>query len=211
MWYRCCTCNATVIRRVAELLKKRSQRVARNLQVCVLAQQVHMKAIREKQWDERHAPFGLSHALVEHSLEQDRKSSVALAATWENAFSVLMVAPARREMVKWNTLEGFADEHWQLQFTNKGVVECVCCAWAAICNIPGVATPKQHATALVQGTYGVGMRMVTPGAKTWRKEVLEVHRGVSRGSACAKKKGVIVDVTTKLLRALSLNIAQSDT
>ena len=36
------------------------------------------------------------------------------------------------------TLQAFVDAHWQYQFTTCGGVECVCCAWANVCGIPGV-------------------------------------------------------------------------
>ena len=85
------------------------------------------------------------------------------------------------------TLQMFVAAHWQYQFTTSGGVECVCCAWANVCGIPGVARPPKKSEALVLGTYAVGMRMKTSGPKTWRKEVLESHLGLSRGTTSNRK------------------------
>ena len=85
------------------------------------------------------------------------------------------------------TLQMFVAAHWQYQFTTSGGVECVCCAWADVCGIPGVARPPKKSEALVLGTYAVGMRMKTSGPKTWRKEVLESHLGLSRGTTSNRK------------------------
>ena len=48
--------------------------------------------------------------------------------------------------------------------------------------------PPQAATAFVDGTYGIGMRMMMAGRKAWRKDVLEGHLGVSRGTTSNRKK-----------------------
>ena len=65
---------------------------------------------------------------------------------------------------------------------------CICCAWAAQTYSLGVKRPPKPAAAFVNGTYGMGMRMMMAGPKTWCKDELEVHLGVSRGttSSCNK-------------------------
>ena len=68
-----------------------------------------------------------------------------------------------------------------------GGVECVCCAWANVCGIPGVALPPRASQALLLGTYGEGMRMETSSPKKWRREVLESHLGLSRGTTSGRK------------------------
>ena len=85
------------------------------------------------------------------------------------------------------TLQMFVAAHWQCQFTTSGGVECVCCAWANVCGIPGVAGPPRSGEALVLGTYAAGMGMKTSGPKTSRKEVLESHLGLSRGTTSTRK------------------------
>ena len=86
-----------------------------------------------------------------------------------------------------NTLQMFADAHWQYQFTTSGGVECVCCAWAQGCGIPGGACPPRGSEALVLGTYAEGMRMKTSSPKTLRREVLESHLGLSHGTTSTRK------------------------
>ena len=65
---------------------------------------------------------------------------------------------------------------------------CICCSWAAKTDCPGVKRPPKAATALVNGTYGMGMRMMIATPKGWRKDVLEGHLGVSRGTTSSRKK-----------------------
>ena len=67
------------------------------------------------------------------------------------------------------------------------VFTLVSCAWADVIGIPGVARPPRASSALVQGTYGQGMRMKTSSETTWRREVLESHLGLSRGTTSAHK------------------------
>ena len=76
---------------------------------------------------------------------------------------------------------------WQYQFTTTGCVECMCCARANVCGIPGAARPPKNSEALVLGTYAAGMCIKTSGPKTWRKEVLESHLGLSRGTTSTRK------------------------
>ena len=85
------------------------------------------------------------------------------------------------------TLQTFVAAHWQYRFMTSGGVECVCCARFNVCGIPGLARPPRNSEALVLGTYAAGMRMKTSGPKLWRKEVLEVHLGVSRGTTSTRK------------------------
>ena len=85
------------------------------------------------------------------------------------------------------TLQMFVAAHWQYLFTTTGGVECVCRAWANVCGIPAVARPPKNSEALILGTYAVGMRMKTSGPKTWRKDVLESHLGLSRGTTSTRK------------------------
>ena len=113
--------------------------------------------------------------------------SVALAASGKDTLCVLMQATPMQLDSGPKTLQMFVAAHWQYQFTTSGGVECVCCAWANVCGIPGVARPPKKSEALVLGTYAVGMRMKTSGPKTWRKEVLESHLGLSRGTASNRK------------------------
>ena len=40
----------------------------------------------------------------------------------------------------------------------------------------------------MNGTYGIGMRMMMARAKTWRKDVLAGHLGVSRGTTSGRRK-----------------------
>ena len=65
---------------------------------------------------------------------------------------------------------------------------CICCSWAAETDCPGVKRPPKAATALVNGTYGMGMRMMIATPKGWRKDVLGGHLGVSRGTTSSRKK-----------------------
>ena len=85
------------------------------------------------------------------------------------------------------TLQTFVAAHWQYHFTTSGGVECVRCAWANVCGIPGVALPPNTNEALVLGTYAAGMRMKTSGPKICWKEVLESHLGLSRGTTSTRK------------------------
>ena len=159
-----------------------------HLQVRVQANQAHLRARHEKEWDERHAGQGMSHRSVSESIEQGRARSAALAATGSNAFSVMMGAAPRQQTAGPKTLQAFVDEHWQLQFTVPGGVMCICCSWAAETDCPGVKRPPKAATALVNGAYGMGMRMMIATPKGWRKDALEGHLGVSRGTTSSHKK-----------------------
>ena len=152
------------------------------------AHQVHLRARHEKEWDERHAGKGMSHRSVAESIEQDRARSAALAATGSNAFSVMMGAAPKQQTAGPKTLQAFVDGHWQLQFTVQGGVMCICCAWAAQTDCPGVKRPQKAAAPLVNGTYGMGMRMMIAAPKGWRKDVLEGHLGVSRGTTSSRRK-----------------------
>ena len=172
---------------VAQLLQKRKVRVARHLRVRVEAHQMQLRARHAKEWDARHAEHGMSQSSVAQSVEQDRLRSVALAASGKDALCVLMQATPMQLDSGPKTLQMFVAAHWQYQFTTSGGVECVCCAWANVCGIPGVARPPKKSEALVLGTYAVGMRMKTSGPKTWRKEVLESHLGLSRATTSNRK------------------------
>ena len=172
---------------VAQLLQKRKVRVARHLRVRVEAHQMQLRARHAKEWDARHAEHGMSQSSVAQSVEQDRLRSVALAASGKDALCVLMQATPMQLDSGPKTLQMFVAAHWQYQFTTSGGVECVCCAWANVCGNPGVARPPKKSEALVLGTYAVGMRMKTSGPKTWRKEVLESHLGLSRGTTSNRK------------------------
>ena len=176
------------IEAVAKLVQKQRVRVKQHLQVRVQAHQAHLRARHEKEWDERHAGQGMSHRSVSESIEQDRARSAALAATGSNAFSVMMGAAPRQQTAGPKTLQAFVDEHWQLQFTVQGGVMCICCSWAAETDCRGVKRPPKAAAALVNGTYGMGMRMMIATPKGWRKDVLEGHLGVSRGTTSSRKK-----------------------
>ena len=85
------------------------------------------------------------------------------------------------------TLQAFVDTHWQHHFSICGGVECVCCAWANGCGVRGLARPPQASHAFVLATYGEGMRMKTSSPKTWRREVLESHLGLSRCTTSVPK------------------------
>ena len=50
-----------------------------------------------------------------------------------------------------------------------------------------VACPPRGSEALVLGTFGEGMRMKTSSPETWRREVLESHLGLSRGTTLVRK------------------------
>ena len=80
------------------------------------------------------------------------------------------------------TVQAFGDGHWQYQFRSCGGVGCVCYAWANVCGFPRVACPPRASIALLLGDRGKGMRMKTFNPKTWRREVLESHLGLSRGT-----------------------------
>ena len=170
------------IEAVAKHVQKQSVRVQQHLQVRVQAHQVHLRARHEKEWGERHASQGMSHRSVAESIEQDGARFAALAATGSNAFSVMMGAAPKQHRAGPKTLQAFVDAHWQLQFTVEGGVMCICCAWAAQTDCSGVKRPPKAATPLVNGTYGMGMRMMIAAPKGWRKDVLEGHLGVSRGT-----------------------------
>ena len=129
----------------------------------------------------------MSQSSVAQSVEQDTLRSVALAASGKDALCVLMQATPMQLDSGPKTLQMFVAAHEQYHFTTSGGVECVCCAWANVCGIPGVARPPKKSEALVLGTYAVGMRMKTSGPKTWRKEVLESHLGLSRGTTSNRK------------------------
>ena len=100
---------------------------------------------------------------------------------------MLMQAPPRRRDSGQKTLQVFVDAHGRYHFTIYGGVECVCCAWANVCGIPGVARPPKASNALVLGTYGQGMRTKTSTAKAWRGEVFEGHLGLSRGTTSSQR------------------------
>ena len=120
-------------------------------------------------------------------MEQDRLRSVALAASGKDALCVLMQATPMQLDSGPKTLQTFVAAHWQYEFATSGGVECVCCAWANACGIPRVARPPKNSEALILGTYAAGMGMKTSGPKTWRKEVLESHLGLSRGTTSTRK------------------------
>ena len=162
-------------------------RVARHMQVRVEAHQMHLRARHAKEGDVRHAEHGMSQPSVVQSVEQDKLRSVALAASGKDALCVIMRATPMQVDSGPKTLQTFVAAHWQYQFTTSGGVECVCCAWGNVCGIPGVARPPRNSEALVLGTYAAGMRMKTCGPKTWRKEVLESHLGLLRGTTSTRK------------------------
>ena len=101
---------------------------------------------------------------------------------------MMMGAAPRQQTAGPKTLQAFVDEHWQLRFTVHGGVMCICCSWAAETDCPGVKRPPKAAAALVNGTYGMGMRMMIATPKGWRKDVLEGHLGVARGTTRSRKK-----------------------
>ena len=173
---------------VAKLVQKQRVRLKKHWKVRVQAHQVHLRAHHEKEWDERHAGQGMSHRSVAESIEQDRARFAALAATGSNAFSVMMGAAPKQQMAGPKTLQAFVDGHWQLQFTVQGGVMCICCAWAAQTDCPGVQRPPKAAAPLVNGTYGMGMCMMIAAPKGWRKDVLEGYVGVSGGTTSSCRK-----------------------
>ena len=179
--------SSEFVEAVAQLLQKRKVRVAKHLRVRVEAHQMQLRARHAKEWDARHAEHGTSQSSVAQSVKQDRLRSVALAASGKDALCVLMQATPMQLDSGPKTLQMFVAAHWQYQFTTSGGVECVCCAWANVCGIPGVARPPKKSEALISGTYAVGMRMKTSGPKTWRKEVLESHLGLSCGTTSNRK------------------------
>ena len=179
--------SSELVEAVAQLLQKRKVRLARHLRVRVEAQEMQLRARHAKEWDARHAEHGMSQSSVAQSVEQDKLRSVALAASRKDALCVLMQATPMQLDSGPKTLQMFVATHWQYRFTTSGGVECVCCAWANVCGIPGVARPPENSGALVLGTYAVEMRMKTSGPKTWRKEVLESHLGLSRGTTSTRK------------------------
>ena len=148
---------------------------------------MHFRARHAKEWDERHAEHGVSQTSVAQSVEQDSMRSIALAIAGTDVLCMFMQAAPRQPDTGPKTLQAFVDAHWQYQFTICGGVECVCCAWANVCGIPGVALPPRANNALVQGTYSQGMRMKAPSQKTWPREVLESHLGLSRGPRSSRK------------------------
>ena len=85
----------------------------------------------------------MSQSSVAQSVEQDRLRSVALAASGKDTLCVLMQATPMQLDGGPKTLQMFVAAHWQYQFTTSGGVECVCCAWANVCGIPGVARPPK--------------------------------------------------------------------
>ena len=62
---------------------------------------------------------------------------------------------------------------------------CICCAQT---DCPGLKRPPKAAATFVNGTYSIGMHMMMVGPKTWRKDVMEGHRGVSRGTTSSCRK-----------------------
>ena len=191
---------------VAQLLQKRKVRVARHLRVRVEAHQMQLRARHAKEWDERHAEHGMSQTSVAQSVEHDRLRHVALAASGKHALCVLMQAAPMQLDSGPKTLQAFVAAHWRYQFTTRGGVECVCCAWANMCGIPGVARPPRNSEALVLGTYAAGMRMKTSGPKTWRKEVLESHVAQHHCERICVGQGT----TTDWARTVSSCIVHSD-
>ena len=124
---------------VAQLLYKRKVQVARHLQVRVEEHQMQLRAQQAKKWDEQHAEHGMSQTLVTRSVEQDRVRSIPLAAAGKDAACMLMQAAPRQPYSGPKTLQAFVDAHWQFQFTACGGIECVCCVWADVTDIPWVA------------------------------------------------------------------------
>ena len=181
---------------VAKLLQRQRVRVKQHLQVGVQAHQLHLRARHEREWDERHAGQGMLHRSVAEAIEEDRARSAALAAAGSNAFCVMMRAAPKQRTSRPRTLQAFVDGHWQLRFTIAGGVMCICCAWAAQTHSLGVKQPPKAAAAFVNGTYVMGMRMMIAGPKTWRKDVLEGHLGVSRGTSTSARKLTIRAATT---------------
>ena len=145
-----------------------------HLQVPVQARQVHLQAGHEKEWDERHAGQGKSHRSVAESIEQVTARYAALAAAGSNAFSVMLGAAPKQQLARPKTLQAFVDGHWQLQLNVEGGVMCTCRPWAAQTDCLGVKWPPKAATPWVNGTYGMGMRMMMVGPKRWCKDVREV-------------------------------------
>ena len=97
-------------------------------------------------------------------------------------------AASKQQIAGPKTLQAFVDGHGQLQFTVQGRVMCICCAWAGQTDCPGVKRPPKAAAALVNGTYGMGMRMMIAALKGWRKDVLEGHLGMSCGTTSSRRK-----------------------
>ena len=95
----------------------------------------------------------MSQSSVAQAVEQDRLRSVALAASGKDALCMLMQATPMQLDSGPKTLQMFVAAHWQYRFTTSGGVECVCCAWANVCGIPGVPRPPKNSEALVLGTY----------------------------------------------------------
>ena len=179
--------SSKFVEAVAQLLQKRKVRVARHLQVHVEAHQMQLRARHAKESDERHGEHGMSQTSVAQSVEQDRLRTIALAASGKDALCVLMQATPMQLDSAPKTLQAFVHAHWHYQFMTCGGVECVCCAWANVCGIPGVERPPRASEALVLGTYVEGMRMKTSSPKTWHREVLESHSGLSRGTTSVRK------------------------
>ena len=152
------------------------------------AHQVHLRAGHEQEWDERHVGEGMSHRSVAESIEQDGARSAALAATGSNAYSVMIGAAPKQQTAGPKTLQAFVDGHWQLQFTVQGAVMCICCARAAQTDCLGVKRPPMDASPLVNGMFGMGMRMMIAAPKGWRKDVLKGQHGVSRGRTSSRRK-----------------------
>ena len=170
--------SSEFVEAVAQLLQKRKVLAARHLRVRVEARHMQLRARHAKEWDERHAKHGMSQMSVAQSVEQDRVRFVALAPSGKDALCVLMQATPMQLHSGPKTLQTFVAAHWQYQFTTSGGVECVCCAWANVCGIPGVAHTPRISEALVLGTYAARMRMKTSGPKTWRREVVGKPLGV---------------------------------
>ena len=164
---------------IARLLQKHKMRVARHLQVRVEEHQMPPRAHQASEIDERHAEHGMSQTSVAWSLEQNRVRSIALAAARKDALYMLMYAVARQPDSGSKTLEAFLGGHWQFQSTTCGGFSCVCCVRAGVIDIHEVASPPRASSALVQGTYGMEMRMRTPRLNTWQTELLERNFGSS--------------------------------
>ena len=75
----------------------------------------------------------------------------------------MMEAAPNQWTARPKMLQAFVDGHRQLHFTVEGGVMRICCAWAAQTDCPGVKRPPKAATAFVNGTNGIGMRMMMAG------------------------------------------------
>ena len=141
--------SSEFVEAVAQLLQKHKVGVARHLQVRVEAHQLQLRARHAKEWDDPHAQHGRSQTSVARSVEQDRMRSIALATTGRDVLCVLMQVAPRQPDSGPKTVQAFVDACWQFPFIACGGDECVCCAWANVCGIPGLARPPQTNSALV--------------------------------------------------------------